>query len=311
MWPHAHSTGAHRCPIAPSPPTAAPRGTGGVTPAGLPKGVRFVSAAILMSYRSHNMDCHLMARDPLSLFLSAHADEHEQEGSLLLNANILVMTAVSIAIALSWGNPVKVFADVRASLTDLSERWPGTDQSTPKIQLTHDAQGSAPTVREARGQIAAASEPVSEAQNNEPPSGALLSQFQAWSAKEDARAQVEPVRLVQDARAQVLEMPQHLRSPCKSTERRSPHKMRRRGPACTGRASTGPACAKCPGTIVPKKSSVCANSPSRQRLPWARMRAAVTAGRKTGDWEAGCPLSRPLPQARPGSPPPALERAAE
>src|SRR5262249_54999767 len=155
----------------------------------------------------------------LSLFLSGHADENEQQGSLLLlNAGILVMTAtlVGIAITLSWGNPVKVFADVTASRTDFSARWPGTAQSTPKIQLTHDAQGPAPTLRGAptRGETAATSEPVNEAQtqNNEPPSGALLSQFQAWAAKEDARAQVgpvqqvEPVRLVQDARAQVLEI---------------------------------------------------------------------------------------------------------
>jgi hypothetical protein len=108
----------------------------------------------------------------------------------------MTATLVGIAISLSWGNPVKVFAAVTASRTDFSARWPGTDQSTP-----------------ARGEIAAASEPVNEAQtqNNEPPSGALLGQFQAWAAKEDARAQVEavqqvePVRPVQDARAQVLE----------------------------------------------------------------------------------------------------------
>ena len=167
---------------------------------------------------------HDFASDhPLPLFLSGHADEHEQEGSLLLkqegslNASILVMTAtlVSIAITLSWENPVRIFAGVRASLAGFSERWPGTGQSTPKIQLTHDAQGSAPSVRGApvRNEMAAAPEPAAQtqAENNGLPVGALLSQFQAWAAKEDARThvepvqQVEPVRPVQDARAQVLE----------------------------------------------------------------------------------------------------------
>jgi hypothetical protein len=163
------------------------------------------------------MDCHLMAWNPLPLLLSGHADEHEQEGSLLLkqegsfNASFLVMTAtlVSIAITLSWENPVKIFAGVRASLAGFSERWPGTGQSTPKIQLTHDAQGSAPSVRgaPARNEMAAAPGPAAQtqAENNGLPVGALLSQFQAWAAKEDARTQVEPVRPVQDARAQVLE----------------------------------------------------------------------------------------------------------
>ena len=155
--------------------------------------------------------------DPLPLFLSGHADENEQQGSLLLlNAGILVMTAalVGIAITLSWGNPVKLFADVTASRTDFSARWPGTDQSRPKIQLPPDAQGSAPTARgaPARGEIAATSEPANQSQteNNEPPAEVLFRQFQAWAAKEDARAQVEPVQQVepmhpvQDARAQIL-----------------------------------------------------------------------------------------------------------
>ena len=156
--------------------------------------------------------------DPLPLFLSGHADENEQQGSLLLlNAGILVMTAalVGIAITLSWGNPVKLFADVTASRTDFSARWPGTDQSRPRIQLPPDAQGSAPSVRGApvRNEMAAAPEPAAQtqAENNGLPVGALLSQFQAWAAKEDARTQVEPVeqvepvRPVQDARAQILE----------------------------------------------------------------------------------------------------------
>ena len=58
---------------------------------------------------------------PLPLFFSGHADEHEERGSLLLlNASILLLVAslVAMAIILLWGNPVKVFADVTASLTN-------------------------------------------------------------------------------------------------------------------------------------------------------------------------------------------------
>jgi hypothetical protein len=153
---------------------------------------------------------------PLPLFLSGHTDENKQQGSLLLlNAGILVMTAtlVGIAITLSWGNPVKVFANVTASRTDFSARWPGTDQSTPKIQLPPDAQGSAPTARGAPAHGEIASEPANQCQteNNVPPAEVLFRQFQAWAAKGDAWPQVEPVqqvepvRPVQDARAQVLE----------------------------------------------------------------------------------------------------------
>jgi hypothetical protein len=60
---------------------------------------------------------------PLPFLLSGHADEHGERGSLLLlNASILVLVAslVGMAILLSLGNPAKVFADIKASLTDIS-----------------------------------------------------------------------------------------------------------------------------------------------------------------------------------------------
>jgi hypothetical protein len=165
--------------------------------------------------------------DPLPLFLSGHAGENKQRGSLLLlNASILVLTAtlVGVAITLSWGNPVKIFADVTASRTDFSSRWPDAEiQSTPKVQLTRDAQGSAPTARAApdHDEIAAASERANQSQteNSEPANEGLFKQFQAWSAKEDARAldaraQVEPVQdapapVAENAPAPVQPMPKH------------------------------------------------------------------------------------------------------
>jgi len=163
----------------------------------------------------------------LPLFLSGHADEHEERGSLLLlNASILVLVAslVGMAIILSLGNPAKVFADIKASLTDISALQPGTVQSTPTIpsaptvqsaaeaqavQSTADAQALPPTAKDAptRDEIAAAPEPAGQSQteDSEPASEALFRQFQAWAAEEGTRAQVTPVQPAQDAPAPVVE----------------------------------------------------------------------------------------------------------
>lgn len=155
---------------------------------------------------------------PLPLFL---ADEPEQQGigkawdravisSRVLKASILVATATAIGIAiLSVGNPVTLFADVTASLVDKSALQPATDQSTPTIQSTADAQALPPTAKDAptRDEIAAASESAGQSQteSSEPSSEALFRQFQAWAAEKDAQAQVGPVESVQDAPAQVVQ----------------------------------------------------------------------------------------------------------
>jgi hypothetical protein len=155
---------------------------------------------------------------PLPLFL---ADEPEHQGigkawdravisSRVLKASILVATATAIGIAiLSVGNPVTLFADVTASLVDKSALQPGTDQSTPTIQSTADAQALPPTAKDAptRDEIAAASESAGQSQteSSEPSSEALFRQFQAWAAEKDAQAQVGPVQSVQDAPAQVVQ----------------------------------------------------------------------------------------------------------
>lgn len=156
--------------------------------------------------------------DHSPLFL---ADEPEQEGigkawdravipSRVLKASILVATAAAIGIAiLSVGNPVTLFADGTASLVDKSALQPGTDQSTPPIQSTADAQALSLAAKDVptRDEIAAASESAGQSQteNSEPPSEALFRQFQAWAAEKDAQAQVGPVQSVQDAPAQVAE----------------------------------------------------------------------------------------------------------
>jgi hypothetical protein len=146
---------------------------------------------------------------PLPLFLSGHADEHERGSLLLLNAIILVITAilVGMAAALSLGNPLKVYTDIKASPTAISTLQPDTVQPTPTIQSTTDSQALPPTARVAptRDEIPATFDSADQSQGeiSAAPPGALLKQFQAWVAKEDARAQIKP-----DAQAQVLQSAQ-------------------------------------------------------------------------------------------------------
>jgi hypothetical protein len=149
---------------------------------------------------------------PLPFFLSGHADEHEERGSLLLlNASILVLVAslVGMAIILSFGNPAKVFTDIKASLTDISALLPDTVQSTPTIQSTSGTQDLPPAAGDAptREEIAAASGHADQKQTeiSQPPAEALLNQFQAWAAGEDAQALVVPVQPMQDAQAHVVQ----------------------------------------------------------------------------------------------------------
>lgn len=148
--------------------------------------------------------------DPLPLFLSDRAGEPRERGLLLLlNAIILVITIIlmGIAITLSLGNPITVFEDIKASLTDNSALQPQPVQSTPTIQSTADAQALPSTARGARDETATASNTADQSQGDlsEAPSDALFRQFQAWAAKQDARPQVEHVRPTQDARAQELQ----------------------------------------------------------------------------------------------------------
>jgi hypothetical protein len=146
---------------------------------------------------------------PLPLFLSHQADRPEARGSSpILKASILLIAATVIggAIAIWLGNPVKVPADVTASLTKISGLRPGTDQPSPIVQSPPEAQASPPTARgvASANEIPASFDTPDRNQNEtaEAPSGALLKQFQAWSAEQDARAHIEPEQPAQDARAQ-------------------------------------------------------------------------------------------------------------
>ena len=190
---------------------------------------------------------------PLPLFLSERADEPEQPGivialdsaviwSRILKTSILVVAAAAIAILLVE-NPIALFANVTASLVDISALQPGTDQSTPTIRSTAGTQALPPTAKDEppsnaganpesspalddksalqsptsgsqtatdappRNEIAAARETADQSQTElRQPSAdadALHKQYQAWAAEQDPPAQV--VQPAQDAPAQVVQ----------------------------------------------------------------------------------------------------------
>jgi hypothetical protein len=189
---------------------------------------------------------------PLPVFLSERADEPEQPGigiawdrtvvsSRILKISILVATATAIGIAiLSVGNPVGFFANVTASLVDISALRPGTEPSTPTIQTAAGTEDLPPTARDeptvnpganpepappsddkttlrpqtsgspTRNEIAGVFEPADQSQTEvrQPSTDALFKQFQAWAAEQDARPQVRPlqkrrhVRSIPNARAE-------------------------------------------------------------------------------------------------------------
>jgi hypothetical protein len=156
---------------------------------------------------------------PLPLFLSERAEQPEQPGigkardsavisSRILKTGILVVTATAIAI-LAVGNPAALFANLTASLADLSAFQLGSGQPTPTNQSTAGAEALPPRARDApaRAEMAAGSEAADQSQTeiSEPPAEALLKQFQAWAAEQDAQAQV--VAPVRDAPAQVGSIP--------------------------------------------------------------------------------------------------------
>jgi hypothetical protein len=157
-------------------------------------------------------------------FLAERADEPRQQdigkasdkaviGSRILKASIVVMTATAIGIAvLAVGNPVRLFADVTASLVDTPALQPRTDPSTPAIQSTADAQALPPIAGDTptRDEVAAVIEPAdkSPAEISESPSEDLFKKFEAWAAKENppaqlGPAQVAPAQAVENARAPV------------------------------------------------------------------------------------------------------------
>jgi len=140
--------------------------------------------------------------DPLPLLLAELKQQDIDIGKAwdraILTASILGATATAIFVGILWvGNPATLFADFTASLVDKSALQPGTDQSTPTIQSTADAEALPPTAKDTptRDEMAAVTERANQNQteNSEPPSDALL------ALDKDAQARVGPVQPVQDA----------------------------------------------------------------------------------------------------------------
>src|ERR1700686_4761498 len=150
----------------------------------------------------------MATNDLISLRLSVHAEEPQQVGILkawdravtasqIMKMSILVVTTAGMVFAvLSVENPI-VLANATASLAGTSAPEDGT-QSMQKIQSTADVRALLPTASEAPtgDEIAAAFKTPNQSQTeiSQPPAEALLKQFQAWAAEEDARAEVRPAK---------------------------------------------------------------------------------------------------------------------
>ena len=175
------------------------------------------------------------------IFLSEHAEENGQPdigkdwerafiSSRILKASIWAVAATAIGIAiLSVGDPVELVENLTATWVDKPALQPDADPPVPAIQSIAGTQDLPTTTGDApaRDEIAAASEPADQNQSEieQPPAEALLKEFEAWAAKEDTRAQVEPmqpvqaapvqqvapVQVVQDAPAQVQPVKKHRR----------------------------------------------------------------------------------------------------
>ena len=148
-------------------------------------------------------------------------EEYEQQSGFerelrdtsgLLKASIftLVVAVSGIALALTLGHPVRVMADATASLSD-NQSAPGTRSAadTPPVQSSADARPSAPAPGAALSHedLTALAELTNQVrpENSETSPGALLEQFQAWAAKQDAQAQA-PV-LAEEAQPPVQAAP--------------------------------------------------------------------------------------------------------
>jgi hypothetical protein len=121
------------------------------------------------------------------------------------------------------GDPVALVENVTATWVEKPALQPDADPSAPAIQSIAGTQDLPTTTSDAptRDEIAAAVEPAdqSQAEIARPFNEALFKQFQAWADEQDSRAQVEPkqpvqaapVRVVQDAPAQVGPVKKHRR----------------------------------------------------------------------------------------------------
>ncbi len=155
-----------------------------------------------------------MATDLVPLLPSDYAEEPDVAdilrawdradiASRILKASILFVTAGAIVFALlSAGNPLVLFAKARASLIgSTSAPQDGIGQPAPVIQSTAESQVLPPAATDLpkSGEMASPREAADQSQTEIPqqPAEDVLKQLQAWAAKEDARAKVEPAPSVE------------------------------------------------------------------------------------------------------------------
>jgi hypothetical protein len=149
--------------------------------------------------------------DRIPLFLSDLGEEPEQSGirkvvsSEIFRKIVLAFAAAAIVFAIvSVGNLI-LFASVTASQVSTTAPQDGSGRSTPAIQSTASAEALPRTAPGDDLLAAFKSSFESKTEVDQPKTEALFNQFQAWAAKEDAQAQVQPPQPVQDARAHIVQ----------------------------------------------------------------------------------------------------------
>jgi hypothetical protein len=160
--------------------------------------------------------------DPIPLFLSGPTEEAEQSrvrkvvSSGVFRKAVLVFAAAAVVFAVVSVGTVILFASVTAS--EVSTPVPSDDRihSTPAIQSTASAEplpGTPPGDELlAAFKSALDNKPEKPALENkaevaQPRADALLNQFQAWAAEEDAQPPARSPQPVQDVRTQIVQNP--------------------------------------------------------------------------------------------------------
>jgi hypothetical protein len=185
----------------------------------------------------------------MPLFL---ADEAEEQGigdalsrsaisSRILKAIAWAAVPGALAIAvMSMDAPGKLFSDLTTSVSDATGSLLGhsavqadADKATPVIRYaTADAQALPPLTEDApaREEAVVAPEPDQRrADNGEPPSDGLLSQFQAWAADKPTQVPAEPSTAVPDAPVPVAqEAPAPVASIVRDEPRDPPRSVQKR-----------------------------------------------------------------------------------
>jgi hypothetical protein len=137
--------------------------------------------------------------DRIPLFLSGPAKEAKQSGvrkivsSEVFRKIVLVFTTVAIVFAIVSVGKLIFFASVTAS-----------EVGTPAIQSTASAETLPRTPPGDELLAAFKSALENKAEVDQPKAEALLNQFQAWAAEEDAQA---PARPPQPVRTQIVQPP--------------------------------------------------------------------------------------------------------